>query len=90
MYGFGDDKPVLWVKQDDTPTPPQHLAFAARRRADVDAFYAAALGARVEDVALTTCTSDGIVRVLAGLDLGPHGGSQNRRRCCSCRGHAIL
>jgi L-cysteine/cystine lyase len=35
------------------------------------AAYAGALGARVEDVALTTCTSDGIVRVLAGLDLGP-------------------
>jgi L-cysteine/cystine lyase len=30
--------------------------------------YAAALGAQVEDVALTTCTSDGIVRVLGGLD----------------------
>ncbi len=33
--------------------------------------YAAALGAEVEDVALTTCTSDGVVRVLGGLDLGP-------------------
>jgi selenocysteine lyase/cysteine desulfurase len=34
------------------------------------AAYAAALGAEPADVALTTCTSDGIVRVLAGLDLG--------------------
>ncbi len=33
--------------------------------------YAACLGAEATDVALTTCTSDGIVRVLAGLDLGP-------------------
>jgi selenocysteine lyase/cysteine desulfurase len=42
-------------------------SFADRLRAA----YAAALGAQVEDVALTTCTSDGIVRVLGGLDLGP-------------------
>jgi L-cysteine/cystine lyase len=33
--------------------------------------YAAALGAETTDIALTTCTSDGVVRVLAGLDLGP-------------------
>ena len=35
------------------------------------AAYAGVLGAEVADVALTTCTSDGVVRVLAGLDLGP-------------------
>jgi L-cysteine/cystine lyase len=35
------------------------------------AAYAATLGADAADVALTTCTSDGIVRVLAGLELGP-------------------
>jgi L-cysteine/cystine lyase len=33
--------------------------------------YAALLGAEPADVALTTCTSEGVVRVLAGLDLGP-------------------
>ena len=33
--------------------------------------YATALGAETTDIAITTCTSDGIVRVLAGLDLGP-------------------
>ena len=33
--------------------------------------YAGVLGADVADVALTTCTSDGVVRVLAGLELGP-------------------
>jgi L-cysteine/cystine lyase len=33
--------------------------------------YAARLGAAASDVALTTSTSEGIVRVLAGLDLGP-------------------
>jgi selenocysteine lyase/cysteine desulfurase len=35
------------------------------------AAYSALLSAEPADVALTTCTSDGIVRVLAGLDLGP-------------------
>ena len=35
------------------------------------AAYAGVLGAEAADVALTTCTSDGVVRVLAGLDLGP-------------------
>jgi selenocysteine lyase/cysteine desulfurase len=35
------------------------------------AAYAGVLGADSADVALTTCTSDGVVRVLAGLDLGP-------------------
>jgi selenocysteine lyase/cysteine desulfurase len=35
------------------------------------AAYAALLDADPTDVALTTCTSEGVVRVLAGLDLGP-------------------
>jgi selenocysteine lyase/cysteine desulfurase len=35
------------------------------------AAYAGVLGADAADVALTTCTSDGVVRVLAGMDLGP-------------------
>jgi selenocysteine lyase/cysteine desulfurase len=34
------------------------------------AAYAGVLGADVADVALTTCTSDGVVRVLAGMELG--------------------
>ncbi|HEX2086494.1 MAG TPA: aminotransferase class V-fold PLP-dependent enzyme [Solirubrobacteraceae bacterium] len=45
----------------------RHLALQDRQREA----YAALLGARVEDVALTTSTSEGIGRVLAGLDLGP-------------------
>jgi selenocysteine lyase/cysteine desulfurase len=35
------------------------------------AAYAGTLRAETADIALTTCTSDGVVRVLAGLDLGP-------------------
>jgi selenocysteine lyase/cysteine desulfurase len=43
------------------------LDLATRQRAA----YAALLTADPADVALTTCTSEGVVRVLAGLDLGP-------------------
>lgn len=43
------------------------IALHGRQRAA----YAARVGAAPEDVALTTSTSEGIVRVLAGLDLGP-------------------
>ena len=43
------------------------MELAGRQRAA----YAALLGADAADVALTTCTSEGVVRVLAGLDLGP-------------------
>jgi L-cysteine/cystine lyase len=45
----------------------QSKALAAQRRAA----YAALLNAEAQDVALTTCTSEGIVRVLAGLNLEP-------------------
>ena len=49
MCGFGDDQPFLWMKPGDPPTTPQHIAFTARRRADVDAFHAAALAAGARD-----------------------------------------
>jgi selenocysteine lyase/cysteine desulfurase len=44
-------------------------ALAARERQREA--YAQALGADAIDVALTTCTSEGVVRVLGGLELGP-------------------
>jgi catechol 2,3-dioxygenase-like lactoylglutathione lyase family enzyme len=47
--GFGDTKPCLWIKQGSVPTQPMHLAFAARDRAAVDAFHAAALAAGARD-----------------------------------------
>jgi catechol 2,3-dioxygenase-like lactoylglutathione lyase family enzyme len=47
--GFGDEKPYFWVKQGDTPTTPQHIAFVAPSRAAVDAFHAAALAAGARD-----------------------------------------
>lgn len=43
--GFGDRKPYFWLKQAETVTTPQHIAFAARSRPMVDAFFAAALAA---------------------------------------------
>jgi catechol 2,3-dioxygenase-like lactoylglutathione lyase family enzyme len=49
MCGFGDTKPYLWMKPGDPPTTPQHIAFVAKRRADVDAFHAAALAAGARD-----------------------------------------
>lgn len=41
------------------------------QRTRLRAEYAALLGASTDDVALTTCTSEGIVRVLGALDLQP-------------------
>ncbi len=40
------------------------------QRAELRATYARLLAAHEDDVAVTTCTSEGIVRVLTGLDLG--------------------
>ena len=49
IVGFGDErKPYFWIKQGP-PTQPMHLAFAAKSRAAVDAFHAAALAAGAED-----------------------------------------
>ncbi len=50
-----------------TPTFERMLELQPRQRA----VYAERVGAAPEDVALTTSTSEGVVRVLAGLDLGP-------------------
>jgi catechol 2,3-dioxygenase-like lactoylglutathione lyase family enzyme len=48
--GFGDDrKPYLWLKEAETPTTPQHIAFRASSRAAVDAFHKAALEAGGKD-----------------------------------------
>ena len=48
------------------PYYERHLALLDRQREA----YAGLLGARSEDVAVTTSTSDGIARVVAGLELG--------------------
>jgi catechol 2,3-dioxygenase-like lactoylglutathione lyase family enzyme len=44
--GYGrDGKPELWLGGEGKTTPPAHVAFLARSRAEVDAFHAAALAA---------------------------------------------
>jgi catechol 2,3-dioxygenase-like lactoylglutathione lyase family enzyme len=46
IVGFGDErKPYFWLKQGGEPSRPMHIAFAARDRQQVDAFFAAALAA---------------------------------------------
>jgi catechol 2,3-dioxygenase-like lactoylglutathione lyase family enzyme len=47
--GFGDEKPAFWMRQGDPPTSPLHLAFAAKRQADVRGFYDAAMKAGGRD-----------------------------------------
>ena len=42
-------KPSLWLSQGEPPASPLHIAFAARNRAEVDAFHAAALAAGGKD-----------------------------------------
>jgi len=43
--GYGSDYPVFWIDRFHPHSVKQHTAFAARSRAEVDAFHAAALGA---------------------------------------------
>lgn len=41
--------PFLWLSPDGSPAAPLHLAFTAGARAEVDAFYAAAMAAGGKD-----------------------------------------
>ena len=43
--GYGTDYPVFWIDRFHPHSVKQHTAFVARNRADVEAFYAAALKA---------------------------------------------
>ena len=48
--GFGrDGKPDFWIGAEGRTAPPLHLAIVARSRAEVDAFYQAALTAGGKD-----------------------------------------
>src|SRR5690606_16655580 len=50
VCGLGrEGKPAFWLQGGGTTTPPTHVAFAARNRAEVDAFYRAALEAGATD-----------------------------------------
>ena len=49
-YGFGvEGKPFFWIGGPGEAQTGVHVAFAANRRADVDAFYAAAMAAGGRD-----------------------------------------
>jgi catechol 2,3-dioxygenase-like lactoylglutathione lyase family enzyme len=43
--GYGVDYPIFWIDRFHPHSVKQHTAFAARSRAEVDAFHAAALEA---------------------------------------------
>lgn len=48
--GLGrDGKPELWFGEGSQPQSPMHIAFSARNRAEVDAFYDAAIAAGGKD-----------------------------------------
>lgn len=43
--GYGRERPVFWISQGAAQSPPVHVALGAEDRAQVDAFYHAALAA---------------------------------------------
>jgi catechol 2,3-dioxygenase-like lactoylglutathione lyase family enzyme len=47
--GYGREKPEFWLHGAGEPGPGRHYAFRANSRADVDAFYAAAIAAGARD-----------------------------------------
>jgi catechol 2,3-dioxygenase-like lactoylglutathione lyase family enzyme len=49
IMGFGAEKPFFWLAGTQKTTPAQHIAFRANSRAEVDAFYKAALEAGGKD-----------------------------------------
>jgi catechol 2,3-dioxygenase-like lactoylglutathione lyase family enzyme len=49
VLGFGDSRPYFWLKHGAPATNPQHIAFKAASRAQVDAFHQAALEAGAKD-----------------------------------------
>jgi catechol 2,3-dioxygenase-like lactoylglutathione lyase family enzyme len=47
--GYGREKPDFWLHENANTGPGRHYAFKARSRAEVDAFYHAALAAGGRD-----------------------------------------
>ena len=47
--GYGYGRPQFWLHEADEPGPGRHYAFTADTRAEVDAFYAAAMEAGGRD-----------------------------------------
>lgn len=49
VMGYGRDRPQFWLNEGTTASEAQHVAFTARNRAEVAAFYHAALAAGGRD-----------------------------------------
>jgi catechol 2,3-dioxygenase-like lactoylglutathione lyase family enzyme len=49
VTGYGRDRPDFWLTEAPEAGPGRHTAFAARTRAEVDAFYAAAMASGGKD-----------------------------------------
>ena len=49
VVGYGRDRPTFWINEGGAQKPTLHIAFAAQSRAQVDAFYHAALKAGAKD-----------------------------------------
>ncbi len=47
--GMGQDRATFWLSEGEAHKPALHFAFAAASRADVDAFYDAAIAAGAKD-----------------------------------------
>ncbi|GHA28906.1 glyoxalase [Devosia pacifica] len=47
--GYGQQKPDFWLTEANEPGPGRHYAFSAASRAEVDAFYHAAVAAGGQD-----------------------------------------
>ena len=47
--GYGYGRPQFWLHESDEPGPGRHYAFTADKRAEVDAFYEAAMAAGGRD-----------------------------------------
>ena len=47
--GYGKGRPVFWIGAMGPATGPMHVAFVAQSRAEVDAFYSAAMAAGGRD-----------------------------------------
>lgn len=45
VSGYGDQRPWFWIAEEDATSGKLHIALQAKSHAEVDAFYAAALGA---------------------------------------------
>jgi catechol 2,3-dioxygenase-like lactoylglutathione lyase family enzyme len=71
--GYGVDYPVFWIDRYHPHSVRQHTAFAAKNRAEVDAFHAAALKAGGSDNGAPGLREHYTSRYYAAFVLDPDG-----------------